>query len=286
MGPPGDSVADRVRQLVTASPRLATPPAAYFRLCHVLDDPASTVQHVAQIIRTDPSLTARVLRVSNSVAFQRKEPVESVLQAVALLGTNRIRQMALAAGVQETFRGIPPALLDMRTFWEHSIAVALGAEALARHVRGVDPEAAFVAGLLHDIGLLVICVNVPQDAFKVLKAAERSSRPLDVVEQSVLGFDHAQVGAELLATWALPQPADAARFHNQPRSAPDHLVEMVHLADIVAAELHVGWVGERVSPDDVGPSCERLGLSASDLDATVHTLREQVGHLAQHFSAT
>lgn len=277
---------DRVRQLVSASPRLATPPAAYFRLCQVLDDPASTGMRVAQIVRTDPSLTARVLRVSNSAAYNQKEHVESVLHAVVLLGTNRIRQMALAAAVQDTFRGIPPRLLDMRAFWEHSLAVAVFSELVVRHLHRGDPEAAFIGGLLHDIGLLVICLNLPQDALLALKAAEQSARPLSVVERELLGFDHAQVGAELLEGWFLSHPADMARSHDDPRAAVDPFgAEVVHLADIVAAEMRLGWTGEHVGADSVAESCARLGLSGEGLNGLIDELRGQIVRVAQDFTS-
>lgn len=276
---------DRVQQLVTTSPRLATPPAAYFRLCQVLDDPGATGMRVAQIVRTDPSLTARVLRVSNSAAFNQKEHIDSVLHACVVLGTNRIRQMALAAAVQDVFRGIPAALMDMRSFWEHSIAVASGAEIIARHLRR-DGETAFIDGLLHDIGLLVICLNLPQDALKVLKAAERSERRLHLVEHNVLGFDHSEVGAVLLESWSLPNHADVARWHNEPARAADPLsAGVVHLADIVAIQLELGWTGERVDPNEVGPACERLGISGPELDRIIDELRAQVGQMSQTFAA-
>jgi putative nucleotidyltransferase with HDIG domain len=274
---------ERVRNLVNASPRLATPPAAYFRLCKVLDDPASTGPRVAEIVRTDPSLTARVLRVSNSVAYNQKDKVESVLHAVVLLGTNRIRQMALAAAVQDVFRGIPSGLLDMRAFWEHSIAVALCSELIGRHLR-VDTENAFIAGLLHDIGLLVICMNLPEDGLKMLKASEKSQRDLHIVEQDLLGYDHAEVGAELLTGWNLGVHAEIARRHNDPVAAVDPIAaEMVHLADIVAIEMKLGWTGERVSADGLAASCERLRLSRSDLDALANALQGQVGQVAMSY---
>src|SRR5689334_17051381 len=209
----------RVRELVRSSPQLATLPSAYLRLSKTLDDPNCNAPRLARVVRTDAALTARILKVSNNAAFGNARTVDNVLQAVVVLGTTRIRHLALAAAVFGVFRGIPPKLVDVRSFWEHSLAVGLGAELLAKRL-GLSADTMFVSGLLHDIGQLVVCANRSTSALEVLERARASRAEIFAAEIAVLGFDHGAVGAELLTAWGLPMHAEPARFHHAPTERP------------------------------------------------------------------
>ncbi|MEQ1566748.1 MAG: HDOD domain-containing protein [Myxococcota bacterium] len=273
---------DRVRTLVRSSPQLATLPSAYARLSKTLDDPACNAQRVARIVRNDTALTARMLKVSNNAAFGNSRTVDTVLQAVVILGTTRIRHMALAAAVFGVFRGIPPHLLDVRMFWEHSLAVALGAEILSRRV-GQPPEALFVSGLLHDIGQLVVCQNMPADALRVLTHAQQARIEVFEAERELLGFDHGEVGAELLTTWGLGAHAEAAALHHRPNDRASAWTDVIHVADVLASELHFGGTGDPVAHTLDEKAWKRLGIRVNELDAAIRELRTEFGGVVQAF---
>lgn len=273
---------ERVRALVRSSPQLATLPSAYLRLSKTLDDPASNAARVARVVRTDAALTARLLKVSNNAAFGNPKVIEDVLQAVVVLGTTRIRHLALAAAVFGVFRGIPPQLVDVRSFWEHSLAVALGAELLAKRL-GQAPETLFVTGLLHDLGVLVICANRPAEALDVLGLTRTDRIELFEAEDAILGFDHGEVGAELLDAWGLHTHAQTARDHHAPSRHPSVPTDIVHLADVLASELRLGCAGDPVPHTLDEGVWHRLGLRLYELDALMRQLQLEFGGTVSAF---
>jgi len=164
--------------------------------------------------------------------------VDTIRHAVALVGTRELRDLALATVVVRIFEGIPPELMDMERFWEHSLLTGLVARALCRHRGDHGVESRFVAGLLHDVGKLLMCRRVPELARHALARATYEQLPLPEAEQEALGFDHAEVGGLLLAAWRLPEPlVVAARWHHAPELAPalwrDEAL-IVHLANVLA----------------------------------------------------
>jgi HD-like signal output (HDOD) protein len=197
--------------------------------------------------------------------------VDTVQQAVVVLGTTRIRHLALAAAVFGVFRGIPSHLVDVRSFWEHSLAVALCAELIGKRV-GHPTETLFVSGLLHDLGLLVICANQPAEALKVLHAARAERTTAPPVERRLLGYDHGEVGEQLLAAWGLPIHAEPARFHHAPSLRPSFPTDVVHLANVVVTELRLGSTGEPVPYTLDERAWRRLGLRVPDLDGVMAEL--------------
>ena len=269
-------VDERVLSLVKASPRLATLPSAYARLSVTLDDPNANADKVASVVRTDPALTAWLLKVSNNAAFGNPRHVDTVHQAVVVLGTTRIRHLALAAAVFGVFRGIPSHLIDVRTFWEHSLAVAVGAELIGRWAGHPGTEQLFVSGLLHDIGLLVICANQPAEALRVLHASRADRVVAPVIERRLLGYDHGDVGEQLLNAWGLPAHGEPARFHHVPSLRPAFPTDVVHLANVVATELRLGSTGEPVPYSLDERAWRRIGLRLVDLDQIMTLLQSQI----------
>lgn len=272
-------IPEAARKLVTTSPGLATLPSAYMRLSKVLDDPTAKADKLASVIRSDPALTARVLKVANSAALGYARHVETVTQAVVVLGTTRLRHVALAASVINVFRGIPPRLLDVPSFWQHSVAVGLAAEAIGRQLRRDGTETLFISGLLHDIGLLIACLKLPGQMARVLARSRGGEADLLECERAELGFDHGQVGAALLSAWDLGTHALVAAHHHAPGADTGFSTDVVHLADVIASELRMGSAGEgrpHLLSEEVW---ERLGMRAIELDAILRGLERGFGEL-------
>lgn len=226
------------KELVRGTIELVSLPEALVRLNSLVDDPRSSMEDIARVIETDTGLAARLLRIVNSPFYGLPSRVDTISHAVAIVGTRELRDLALATAVVRVFEGIPPELMDMERFWEHSLLTGLIARELCRHRGDHGVESRFVAGLLHDVGKLLMCRRVPELARHALARATYEQLPLPEAEQEALGFDHAEVGGLLLEAWRLPEAlVVAARWHHAPDLAPalwrDEAL-VVHLANVLA----------------------------------------------------
>ncbi|MEZ4238281.1 MAG: HDOD domain-containing protein [Myxococcota bacterium] len=266
--------------IVADAPRLGALPAAYHRLSEVLQDPAANAQHIAAAVRLDPDLTARLLRLVNTAAIRPPRPIDTVSQAAMRIGTVQLQQLALATSVVRMFRGMPEHLLDMASFWTHSVAVGLGTHLLGRALGYRSTESMFVSGLLHDVGTLLLCTVKPREVRNVLIETENRGLPHYVVEQQILGYSHADAGAVLLESWNLPRRVvDVAAWHHRLSDAapPDRsLIDLVHVADVIATSLSIGNGGERAAHALDPEVWRRTRLTTSQLHTVIRDLDAQI----------
>lgn len=214
-------------------------PEVYLRLGQLLDDPDCAAPQVAQLISQDPALSLRVLRIANSPFFGLSREVDTVARAVTVLGLARVRETVLTCAASQVLTEIPNDVITMEDFWHHSIYCGLIAQALATHSSRVSEDFAFVAGLLHDIGQLVLFNRYPGEMHVALDLLAEGDRELQMhaVEQQVLGIDHMALGAALLHAWHLPERLqECVEFHHQPERAQRYPVEtaVIHLANALA----------------------------------------------------
>ena len=190
-----------IQDLINENEPLASLPNTFYKLREVVDDPGCDFDDIAEIISVDPSLTPRLLKIVNSAFYGFRGEIESVFHAMGVVGTEQLMQLVLATTVVEQFKGIPKDLVDMNYFWRHSVACGLSARAIHRARGEYDGESIFVAGLLHDIGRLVMCLKVPDQLKIVLDFAEKSGDRWYKAEAKYFGFDHGGVGGALLRAW-------------------------------------------------------------------------------------
>ena len=220
------------RELVRRVSDLPTLPAVYFRVRSVLEQPDSFALDVAREICCDPGLSMRLLRVANGAYFGMARKVESIMDAIAIIGANQIHNLVLATSIAMAFDGVAPPLMNMRKFWRTSLYRALVARCLAKQSRHNDAERAFVEGLVGDIGHLVMYMHMPEAADKALQRSIETAVPVHRIEREMLGFDYAELGAELVAGWNISPRIEAAlRHHVEPLQAADAAME--------AAALHI-----------------------------------------------
>ncbi len=203
-------------------PRLRTIPSlpeSHRRVVEALQDPQFDLDQVARIVGQDVGLTAQLLKVVNSAALGLAQPIHSIPDAIALLGATRLQSLVMSAWAfsfadEKMCRGFSPA-----AEWQHALAVAQAAERLAREQRAKPAliEAAFIAGILHDVGKVMLAANSPEPYADILALAKKQTRPLWQTETDVLGYSHAEVGGCLLGLWGLDLSiADAVSRHHQP----------------------------------------------------------------------
>lgn len=261
------------RDLIDDTLELASLPAVVLRALELLNAPDSSAADIGQVISEDPALSVRLLRIVNSSFYGFPSRIETISRAITIVGTLEITDLVLGSSAVEAFAGLPNELIDMQQFWEHSLYAGVVARVLARHHRAPNTERFFVSGLLHDIGSLVLYHQRPEESRRALELA-RAGRPLHQVEQEIFGFDHSDVGAELMQAWNLPEAfVEAARHHHRPVEAQEFPLEtaMVHLADVIAAGAHLTGSATNQVPPLEPRAWELTGLA---LDITESVIEE------------
>lgn len=217
-------------------------PQAFLALRQAARNPMSTMAEVGAIIAMDPSLAAYVLRLANSALYSFSGRVETVDRAVACIGLAEVETLALGAALGRAVKEPPrPDVLVMQDFWRHAVAVGLLASALAQRLGAEGRERYFTAGLLHDMGRLLLAIAEPDLAGLALHRAIAGGSSLDAAEREVLDFDHAALGGRIARKWQLSENLiDAVAGHHGPACCPENeLAAVVHAADFMANVLGV-----------------------------------------------
>ena len=247
-------------------------PMFYSQLSEAIDHPRSSIGDIAKIISEDQGLTARILKLANSPLFGYFSKIDTITQAVTIIGVLQVRDLALALSVMDVFKGIPEDLVNMERFWKHSIATGLAARLLATSQREANLERFFVAGILHDIGRLVMYVRVPDICLELLEECRATGTLLYRAERERFSFDHADVGSTLLKRWKIPpRVAEPVGTHHNCKKGDQYPREgaILHLADIVAHALQIGNSGEVFVPELDLAVWDRLQISCYFLPTLV-----------------
>ncbi len=270
-------------------------PSVVIKLRQYLSDPDVSFDELAKVIEYDPGLTANLLQLANSAYFGWSGKIKTVKDAITRLGTNRIFQMVLCMSVAPLVRK-PVKGYDMESngLWKHSIAVAICAEQLATALKLPNSEEAFTAGLLHDMGKILLGTFVEVDDKPIKDLVHSENLSFNEAERRILGIDHAEAAAELLQYWKLPENVvAAARWHHSPQEADEKfrsIVDLVHVADILC--IRMGWgIGtdgplyylneeaeERLGIDSSVEDevTDKVGAAIDDLKNILHTAPEPV----------
>lgn len=243
-----------------------------------LQSPQCNLNTIGDAIQKDPDLTARLLRLANSPFFGFANRLSTVAEAVSLLGIQQIQDMIVASSVLEQFKGVPDSLVNKDSFWRHSLAVGITARLLAMERRLPKPDKFFVAGLLHDVGRLVLLLQAPDWAKNVFELQQREKILLRDAEKRILGYDHQQIAAELLQSWSYPAAlVQAVAFHHAPDSSVAKMdAAVVHIADHLVNAMGIGSSGEQfISPLDE-KAWATLGLSTEILARLIEAVDEQI----------
>jgi putative nucleotidyltransferase with HDIG domain len=259
-------------------------PSVVVKLRQYLSDPDVSFDELARVIEYDPGLTANLLQLANSAYFGWSGKIKTVKEAITRLGTNRIFQMVLCMSVAPLVRK-PVKGYDMESngLWKHSIAVAICAEQLARLLKIPHSEEAFTAGLLHDMGKILLGTFVEVDDEPIKDLVQNEGLSFNAAERRVLGIDHAEAAAELLQYWRLPDNVvAAARWHHDPDQVEEkyrNIVDLVHVADILC--IRMGWgIGTDGPLYYLAETAEqRLGIDSAIEDEVTDRVGEAIDDL-------
>jgi HD-like signal output (HDOD) protein len=272
---------DATRSVTGKLNHLPSPPATYLRLTEAMADPKVSSKAVGAIVEEDPAMSAKILQLVNSAYFGLSRTATSVAQAVSYLGMELLRALTLSTHVFSSGEGAGLSRVTLDEIQRTSLATATVAKRMLKN-RELANEA-FTAGVVHDVGRIVLALAMPQYFQEIGALSGCGERPVHELEQERLGVTHAEVGAYLLGVWGLPfSIVETTAFHHQPSNAgvetPDVLAA-VHLADAVVASV------SRAQPLRVDlPFLERCGL-AGELEAWQATATEYFAQLGSAPSA-
>ena len=239
----------RVTEKVIGLPAL---PTIVTQLITLVGNPRSSARDVAKLISTDQALTAKILRVANSAFYGFPRRIATIQLAIVVLGFETVKNLGLSVTVLKRFsRGTEHRLFDRERFWEHAIACGVAARMLAQRLRYRLEGEAFVGGLLHDVGKLILIEYFHPEFSEALELAEAEGLTIAEAEERVFGVTHADVGGWLAERWNLPQALVGAISHHHrlgDGEMPDELVMLTHVADAVARHHRVGGSGDQQGP--------------------------------------
>lgn len=231
--------------------QIPTIPAVLTPLLRYLEQPVEKldVQKLTDLLAQDESLAAQCLQMANSPLFGRWQQVQSLRAAVVSLGFNHVSDIAMSCGILKILPGKNGGL-DPSIFWEHSLGCALVSRHLAHKIDFGDPGKAYLAGLLHDVGIIVNLWLLPDEFRAAFEIAAREGIPLHEAEQQSMGFTHCDSGRLLAERWGFaPSLIEVAAFHHSPQESTQafELVALVHIADLLCrmSGLNYGYVEER-----------------------------------------
>jgi putative nucleotidyltransferase with HDIG domain len=263
-------------QMVRTAPELEALPVVAQRVLAIVNEDRTTIDQLATLLGTDQALTAAVLRHANSASAMPNRRIGNLREAVARIGQRAITSVVVRACAGAMLdRGLPPYALPRRIAWRHSATVSAAAKGLARMKHAALSEEASVAGLLHDVGKVVLTSVVPEAAAEAVSLARRQRIPVWQAEEQVLGFDHGAVGAALMRSWGLPEMVvDAVAHHHRPAESSNALVTVVSFADAAASAVGaVGGGGACPQPTwDTAEAAAALGVTPEQLQQFLENL--------------
>lgn len=266
--------------------KLVSLPDIYYRLEETIVEPTSTTDSIADLLRSDPDLSARMLRVANSAFYSFPTQIETVERAVSTIGLRQIRELVLVTSVIKAFEGIPPNTVNMTTFWEHSVAVAIMARALGQHLRLAEAESFYIPGLLHDIGRLLMYLKLPGLMHDLLQRCKTEQSCMFQLETEVLGYSHADIGARLLQNWRLPASIwEPVGMHHDPEQGGEFQLAacMIHIADAWVNTHHIGRSGDGVELLIDEAALYRVDIDTDHINEIGKEAAQQTREVARQF---
>ncbi len=256
---------------VMARHKIPSPPVVVTKVLSMLKDPDFSVRQLSRVISDDPSLASRTLAISRSAKYGQRRQPETVHEAVLVVGLHTLRNLVLAIGAQ-SFLARNSQIARM--LWSHSLAAALAARILARRAGFGDSELAFLAGLLHDVGEMILLHGDPRGFERLVEQVRQNNLSLVDKEREIYAFDHASIGVALLEFWNIdPEIGDAVlRHHEQGGSAePRSLPAILRVADYLCLKAELGFFSETSAPSQQ----TRCAFGCED-DAALEALTQEV----------
>lgn len=270
---------EEIAKVLQEIKNLPTLPEVATKVIQLSDDPDVSPRDLAELVERDPSIATRLLKLINSPYFGIRGTVTSVQQALVFLGVSNLRNLVLSSSVMDLFdTNGSVGSFSRRGLWEHSMAVGICARELAKRTHSCDPETAFTAGLIHDVGKVVLDRYFHSEFTRIVELMDQHGSSMIDAEVAVLGMDHCDVGLYLTQRWSLPKILqEAVGCHHHPRGAREHgtLAALTGYADSVVRQLDIGD-GGGAAPELDDEFEAILPMSARDLAAFAEQLADSL----------
>jgi putative nucleotidyltransferase with HDIG domain len=268
--------------LIDKSTTLVSLPEVFLKINELINDPRSSATDIGHVIEQDAALTARLLKIVNSPYYGFPSSINTISRAITIIGIRDLRDLVLATTTVKALEGLDNELLSLDKFWRHSLYSAVTARILASQRNDKNVERLFVAGLLHDIGTLVMYQGIPELCNETIQQAHQTQTPLHMVEREIIGFDHTEVGAELARRWKLPENIiETIRYHHNPLAATENPVDVavVHIANFIANSIDEAS-NRSGNIDPVIPETWGItGLSLDVIDTALYDVTEKFNEM-------
>jgi len=273
------------KEIVQQEIELASLPNIFTQITEAIKNPRSSAAYVAEVISKDVALSAKLLKMVNTPFYGFPSKIDTLSRAVTIVGTTQLTNLALGVSVISAFDNIPEEFFTLKEFWMHSITCGILARLLAGQVGVAGDEKFFVAGLLHDIGRLIMLKNHPKASTEVLRPARIGRRSLVDVENSVWGCNHATIGGLVLKAWRLPAFLEVLvhHHHNPMEASMVQEAAIIHVADFMTHGLGIGSSGTSLVPELDINAWQVLKLSKDDLPAIARQAERQANDVMSAF---
>ncbi len=278
----------KLRNSIEVITDLPTLPTVVGRISSQIANPATNAADIGKLIEQDQALTTKVLRLVNSAYYGFPQQIKSIQHAVVILGFNKVKTIIITASVFGAFKRDKAKGLDLVRFWQHSLAAAISAKAAAEMLgMGHMAEDAFIGGLLHDIGKVILDQYQPAIYSPIVKYAQDKGILLVEAEKEVMGLTHATVGEWIMERWRLPPTiVRMVADHHVPGRSTERreLIAAVHLGDILARALGIGSGGDdRIPEIDAGLAANH-GLDGKFLDSALVRIMGEIVKASDFFA--
>lgn len=276
---------DHLKALVARMNVLPSIPSVYFQVMKELQSPYASMERIGDLVSRDPAMTAKLLQMVNSAFFGVSRKISNPLEAIQLLGINTIRSLALSIHAFACFEQKASGKMSFETIWNHCVAVGAFAKRItqSQEMDATMVDEAFIGGLLHDIGKLMLLANMPGEYETTIDLARKKGIPLVDAEKEVFGATHASLGAYLLGLWGLPVPiVEAVALHHAPADNVQVTfspLTAVHIADVIEHE------HSKARDGLLPPEFHQSYLSDLDLLDEIPRWREDFAALSNHGEA-
>ena len=275
-----EELQEKLRRITDKIVGLPTLPSMLQNINRLMLNPRTSAKEVAQLISSDPAIASKVLRVVNSSFYGFPNRISTITHAIVILGFNTVKSIVLSSTIFDVFKGEKERVsFDRKNFWRHSVGCGAASRAVGRLVGYSALEEIFIAGLLSDIGKIVLDQFLHEHFSKIMDSVRTRDCLLIDAEKETLGVTHAEVGAWLFEKWNMSKGLiEAIRFHHNPAMAGEHqrLASIVHLGDILVRAMRFGSGGDGKIPAISDVAWQALGLDVGQFDRLLADTGEEI----------
>jgi diguanylate cyclase (GGDEF)-like protein len=275
----------RIEDLLNDKLRLPSPPAIAVRILEAVKRDDRSWEQLARIIQADPALTAKVLRIANSSYYLMSNKANSIEKALSILGVDALKNIALSFVICSGMTGHAAGSFDFDFFWRRAITAAVAADLTATLVKQKNDDT-FVTALLQDIGILFLYFYRPNDYLQVLDEKNTTGLPVQEIEKKIFGFDHQEIGSEMLKKWGLPETICLPiRYHHWRESVPDQYrsqKEILFLSDKLSSVYHGTRSAEKIQ-EIKGIFKKKFGTKDEEVDSLIDAVADKTIEIISSF---